>query len=155
MLIIYKLQHKESENCYIGSTMNLNLRMRRHKENLKAKDKCHFKLYQFINENGGWDNFNYDIMASIDDINLLNIEKKEVLEQRYIDKYCPTLNDKNAYLTEEQKKEKQKIYNKNYGQHLYKCECGKEFKYKNKSKHLKTMRHRNFVEHKPIIMTFD
>ena len=109
MLIIYKLQHKESENCYIGSTMNLNLRMRRHKENLKAKDKCHFKLYQFINENGGWDNFNYDIMASIDDINLLNIEKKEVLEQRYIDKYCPTLNDKNAYLTEEQKKRNKKF----------------------------------------------
>ena len=73
MLIIYKLQHKESENCYIGSTKNLNLRMRRHKENLKAKDKCHFKLYQFINENGGWDNFDYHIMASIDDINLINV----------------------------------------------------------------------------------
>ena len=155
MLIVYKIQHNESDNFYIGSTKNLNKRIKRHKANIKAKDKCHFKLYQFISENGGWENFNCSILASLDDIDLIDVSKKEVLEQRYIEKYCPTLNDRNAYQSDEQKKENQKIYNKNYGNHLYECECGKSIKWKNKSKHLKTQRHVDFIEQKPIIMTFD
>lgn len=155
MLIIYKITHKESNNEYIGSTKNLNMRMRRHKENLKANDKCHFKLYKFINENGGWDNFDYCILASIDDISLLDMEKKEVLEQKYIDKHCPSLNEKRAYLSKEQKKEIQKQYNQNYGHNIMTCECGKSFKFRNKAKHYKTQRHRDFFHKKPIILTFE
>ncbi len=160
MLIVYKIKHNESANEYIGSTKNLNLRMIRHRANLTAKDKCHFRLYKFINENGGWDNFTISILACLDELQFLDIGKKEILEQKYIDKYHPTLNEKNAYQTTEQRLEKCRLYNKSYGNHLYNCECGREFKYKNKAKHYRTKRHREYItnkciQRKHIIITFE
>lgn len=155
MLIVYKIKHIESDNCYIGSTKNLNLRIQRHRANLKAKDKKHFKLYTFINENGGFENFDISILASIDNVDIDDICKKEQLEQKYIDKIQPTLNNRNAYLTKERKTELVKEYNKNYGNQIITCVCGSLFKHKNKSKHIKTIRHKDFICNKPIILTFE
>jgi len=154
MLIVYKISHKESDNSYIGSTKNLNARIQKHHDNMRAKDKCHFKLYQFIKENGNWENFEFSILANID-IEIGDICKKEVLEQRYIDKYLPTLNQKRAYLSDEQRREIKRQYNLTYGLHEVECVCGSKYKFKNSSKHRKTLRHIDFCKKQPIILKFE
>jgi len=58
--VIYKLVHKndqDNENIYIGSTTNFRGRKVKHREKYydkKAKE-YNYKVYQFIRENGGWD----------------------------------------------------------------------------------------------------
>jgi len=58
--VIYKLVHKndqDNENIYVGSTTNFRLRKSKHKNSCndeKAKE-YNRSLYQFIRENGGWD----------------------------------------------------------------------------------------------------
>ena len=152
MLTVYKIQdNQNSENFYIGSTKNLNMRIKKHKQNMNCVAKSHFKLYRYVKEHGGWDNFDISILAMIDDIDIGDLCSKEQLEQRYIDKYKPLLNERNAYLTPEQKRDAHKIYNKNYGNHDFHCQCGKVLKWKNKSKHFHTQRHKDFLSKQTVI----
>ena len=60
--IIYKLVHKDDlddENIYIGSTTNFKQRKNHHRHSCNyVNNKDHnAKKYQFIRENGGWDNW--------------------------------------------------------------------------------------------------
>ena len=151
MLIIYQIKHKHTNNSYIGSTANLNNRIIRHKANCKSKYKNHFKLYQFINNNGGIEEFDITILSHID----FDICKKELLEQKYIDRLNPSLNERRAYQTIEQRKEFQKQYHRQYGNDLIECGCGSVLKSKHKYRHRKTKRHMDFLKKKEIIMTFD
>ena len=85
------------------------------------------KIYEFIRENGDWENFNVEIVEYYP---CKNEKELKVREQYYIKKYEPTLNCHNAHRTQEEikerKKETSKIWNKS--------EKGKELKKKNKRK---------------------
>ena len=54
--MIYKLCCKNTDikEIYIGSTTNFKRRKYNHKSNYLKKNK--FKVYEFINENEGWEN---------------------------------------------------------------------------------------------------
>jgi Rieske Fe-S protein len=60
--IIYKLCHQndlDNENIYVGSTTNFRVRKNKHKNNCnneRAKD-YYYPVYQFIRDNGNWDNW--------------------------------------------------------------------------------------------------
>ena len=59
-ITFYKIYCKEDPNqFYIGSTKNFSGRKSHHKKNVKNRSgKLYWcKLYQFIREKGGWDNF--------------------------------------------------------------------------------------------------
>jgi len=60
--IIYKIVHKtnpEDYDVYVGHTTNIQSRKRQHKHNCNNPNSrdYNFKIYQYIRENGGWDNF--------------------------------------------------------------------------------------------------
>ena len=110
---IYRISHKldyDNNNVYIGSTTNLHRRKIQHKSTcISENDKAyHYKLYEYIRENGGWENFQFIILRVCEDAN-----KKELikLEQSFIDVYEPTLNTKSASHTKDEwyKKNKERI----------------------------------------------
>ena len=78
-------------DLYIGSTAKFTARKSHHKKSTfnKRSKAYHRKLYRFIRENGGWDNF------KIEPIETLYVETRGeglLREQYYIDLYKPTLN---------------------------------------------------------------
>ena len=67
--VIYMIKKKDdddNENVYVGSTNDIKQRKRAHKKicnnpNLKGYN---MKVYQYIRENGGWDNFVMDVILA-------------------------------------------------------------------------------------------
>ena len=118
--IIYKLCHcndLENENIYIGSTSNFRTRKRRHKLRTTNKDTHGYNVfvYQFIRDNGGWDEWQ---MIPIEVFPCNDKKELEVRERYHIEllksklnKNIPTRNDKEY---REDNKEKNKEYSKEY-----------------------------------------
>lgn len=113
--IIYKILCKDEliKDCYIGSTFNFDVRYNEHKSvcNNENSHCYNLKVYQFIRNNGGFDNFKFEILLSFDcDRRTREIEIKE---QEYLDEFKPSLNSCKAYQTEEGKKEYKKEHYEN------------------------------------------
>ena len=89
---IYRIQdNNDPEQFYIGSTLNLSRRKSHHKKNVRNKvGKLYWtKLYKYIRDNGGWDNFTF---TKIDEVDILLLSEGTEYEQSIIDKLNPTLN---------------------------------------------------------------
>jgi len=89
---IYRIEclNPEIKDFYIGSTVDLKERIGTHKFDCKNSN---LKIYTFIRENGGWDNWKFDIEL------LTTGYDKEIrreMEQNYIDCLKPSLNSRNA-----------------------------------------------------------
>ena len=177
MACVYIIRHKESDNSYIGSTTDFDKRVIKHKSDYKNIKGHGFqrKVYEFIRDNGGWDNF--------DMVKICDCEKEEryIKEQEHMDKMKPTLNDMRAYgvnkfMAANQKKNhynknkkemlersinwrnenrdkyleiRRKSYQKNKHKYHTKilCECGREITIANKPRHLKSTIHRHSLPH--------
>ena len=93
---IYKItDNNNAEQFYIGSTKCFSRRKSHHKKNVtnKVGKRYWTKLYVYIRNNGGWDNF------TMEAIQITEYEtKKEALneEQKFIDNLKPSLNSVNA-----------------------------------------------------------
>jgi hypothetical protein len=92
---IIRCKDKSISDCYIGSTADMKHRTDKHKrccsnENYKGYD---YKVYKYIRDNGGWDNFEVVEICKCD--NLLETE------QYYIDFLKPSLNSRNAIMDED------------------------------------------------------
>ena len=111
MSCVYIIRHKNSNDCYIGSTKQFDTRIRQHISNIDdEKRNCYnYKLYTFIRENGGWDNF--------DMVKVCDCEEDEriKMEQHHIDFIKPSLNCKNAFGEDiEKRNEYAREYSRNY-----------------------------------------
>lgn len=107
---IYMLRHKddvELQNIYIGSTTNFRCRKNDHKMIcINQNHRSHYEnKYQFIRDNGGWDNWK---MIWIEDYPCKS--KKELLkrEDEVMLQYQNKLNQLRACLTDEEKQQQQK-----------------------------------------------
>ena len=92
--VIYKLVHKndqDNENIYIGSTTNFRGRKYEHRNNcLNEKIKKHnFKIYQFIRENGGWDEWE---MIAVENYPCESKRELEIRERFHIETLKAKLN---------------------------------------------------------------
>ena len=92
MAWIYIIRHKRSDNCYIGSTNDFEKRKSSHMSIYKNEisRKYNIKLYTFIRENGGWDNFDMVKICECDK------DERVKIEQHHMDFMKPYLNCKNA-----------------------------------------------------------
>jgi len=93
---IYKITDKEDANeYYIGSTINISTRKSHHKKSTtnRVSKKYWCKIYQYIRANGGWDNFEFEVLESGQYIDRKEIKQKE---QEWINKLNPTLNSVRA-----------------------------------------------------------
>ena len=126
--VIYKLCHcndLENESIYVGSTTNFRTRKNRHKNRCNnIKDKSYnFTVYQFIRDNGGWDEWQ---MIPIEVFPCNDKKELEARERYHIELLKSKLNKKIPGRTKKEynednkehlkkiKKEYQEGYYKNY-----------------------------------------
>lgn len=123
---VYKIYNKNDETMfYIGScSIPFKIRIQMHKS---ASKKSPFKLYKYIRDNEGFENF---ICKVIENIEVENIKELRQKEQDFIILLNPTLNsniassnigidqriDKKLYNKLYQQSEKYKSYKKEYQQ---------------------------------------
>ncbi len=142
---VYKLYCDGVDGFYIGSSFDMKDRKRCHKSNCnnpKSKD-YDLKVYQYIRANGGFDNWKFEILetAIFENKNALRIR-----EQHYKNLLIPSLNDRDAYITEEEKQEKQRNYNKNHFLQKINCACGGKTDKSNKARHEKSPKHQKYLQ---------
>ena len=91
---VYNIQCKDKsiKEIYIGSCKNYRRRFITHKNTCKTSN---YKVYQFIRENGGWENWNMIVEVNTDE---LTKDERLELEQIYLDLLEPELNVKQAYI---------------------------------------------------------
>jgi len=113
--IIYLIKHKtdNTKKVYVGSTINLKKRIRRHRQdcNNEKNKEYNYKLYQYIRENGGF--YMYEII--ILECYVCNF-KYELYDREddYIKIYDNNLNQLRAYLTRREYKKKISEKSKKY-----------------------------------------
>ena len=118
---VYSFQCKDKSitDLYIGSTKNYMLRKIAHKYdccNINSKE-YNRKVYKFIREKGGWDNWEMIVEVKTDD---LNKEQLLELEQIYLCLLKPELNCYNSIGKDKNRRKKYIKIKEN-------CpECGKE-----------------------------
>ena len=143
MNTIYKIYCLDSDikDFYIGSSKKFKKRKMSHKFNCNNENRKSYniKLYKFIRANGGYNNFDYEILLETIEDNI------KILEQEYIKELKPALNcrsacgfDSKEYRKQYKLKNKQKIREKD---RLYRLknkekqkEKIKEYYQKNKEK---------------------
>jgi len=106
--IIYKICCKDTNitDCYIGSTTNFTNRKNRHKSNCNSNSKKgNLKVYRFIREYGGWDNWDMILIEIYPCTDKLELLKRE---REFFEFFNSTLNTLIPSRTE---RESSKIYN--------------------------------------------
>ena len=98
MKCVYKLKCRDTNitEFYIGSSVDFNTRKSEHKShsnNLNRKEYC-YPLYMFINVNGGFDNWEFEV---IKEFKFITKKELTINEQYYKDKLNPHLNSCNAF----------------------------------------------------------
>lgn len=153
---IYVIDCFDTEDFYIGSTVNFNNRKSQHKSNCsnEKSDTYNLKVYKKIREYGGWENW---AMFPIEEE--IPVEQLKEREQFYIDTLEPSMNNyaskpSKYQLNEKQKQRhfkfreinKDKINEKNREKIL--CECGIVYNYGNRARHMKSEKHMRIMENK-------
>jgi hypothetical protein len=103
--IIYEIFNESLNFRYIGSTGNFSSRKATHKANCKKQLKV--KLYETINENGGWANF---IMRPIEEFVCESKLEARIRERYLCEMYNPNLNMRKSYVSGE---ERESYYDEN------------------------------------------
>jgi len=91
--IIYQItcNNPQITDTYIGSTTDFKKRINTHKSNCNNENSKDYnlKVYQYIRENGNWDNFTFNIL---EEYSCENKKQLESQERYYIELLKPTLN---------------------------------------------------------------
>ena len=160
--IVYKLRCKDDnvKEFYIGSSMNIKDRMIKHKSSCdNPKDKAYnYKVYIFIRANGGYQNWNYDILEECevedkDDL-VFNYERKYILELdpqlnmiivgRTIKEWCKENKEKVVGYTKKYREKNKEIINEKQRE-KFNCECGGKYIRVHKLRHEKSKKHIAFI----------
>ena len=127
--IIYKIRCEDENitDIYVGSTTNFIKRKNIHKiicnnENCQGHN---LKIYKTIRESGGWEKWK---MIQVEEYESNNKQQAEEREEYWRKELKAELNMKRAFITDEQHKEYNKNYNKDYR------EKNKEYYQKNAEK---------------------
>ena len=112
--IIYKIVCKDLniKDTYVGSTTDFIQRKYKHKNN---STKHHYKVYQFIRDNGGWDNFE---MIEIEKFLCNDGNEARARERYWYEQLNTTLNTIKPLITEDREE--------------YKKQTDQEYREKNK-----------------------
>jgi hypothetical protein len=155
-IYIYKIYNDDM--AYIGSTVNFKQRMDNHKSSCYNKNKKSYNyfIYQYIRQNGGWDEFEKEIIHTCD---VADETEQRMVEQEWINKNECKMNMCKSYRTEEERKEQGKKDCKKYYEVNKKkikerqnqkttCECGSTYTKRSKTRHERTKKHIQFIESK-------
>ena len=164
---IYEIKHIENESLvYVGHTTNFEKRKGEHKRNCKNENGKAFnlKLYKMLRDNGGWDCFK---MIEVEKYPCKDNREAERREDEVIKELKASMNTYKSFLTEEERKEKEKQYyetNKEYIKEQTKqhyennkeqikenrkrkitCKCGCEVNKNSLKRHKRTKKHTDLI----------
>ena len=156
--IIYKIVCNDSNitDCYVGHTTEFTKRKNNHKSNCNNENsnKYNLNVYEFIRINSGWDNWS---MIEIEKYPC-NDNNESCARERYwletlkanLNMNIPSRTNKeykefNNLLINEQNKQYREI-NKDSINKKYVCECGKSYTNVNKSRHIKSIKHCEWIK---------
>ena len=104
--IIYKLVSNDItiKEFYIGSTVNFTRRKNGHKTrcNNPNEKSYNLKVYQFIRNNGGWQDWDMVLVEKVPCVDKLELRK---IEREFMEKLGSSLNSQSAYRSKEEIKE--------------------------------------------------
>ena len=136
---VYKLKCRDTNitEFYIGSSMNFKQRKRGHNyhcNNVNCRVYCS-PVYMFINVNGGFDNWMFEI---IKEYNLISKKELIIEEQKWIELLQPHLNGQNAKgINKEPIKKRNRIRNKIRNKIKANCpHCGEEMLKRSIKRHI-------------------
>jgi hypothetical protein len=150
--VIYKLVHKDdqdNEMIYIGSTTNFRGRKYGHKNSCCNENKKDYNigLYQYIRENGEWDEWE---MVTIETYPCESKRDLEIRERYWIEKFKSKLNKRiptrNKKEYREDNKEQLSEKHKNYYEENKEQICEKSRKYHNENKEQLSEKHKKYYE---------
>jgi hypothetical protein len=125
---------------YVGSTTDFVKRKYQHKTTCNRKytgkknDSRNLKIYVFIRNNGGWDNFS---MIEIETFPCQSSNEATARERYWYEQLnCSNMNMVRPMITQEEKD--------NYGKQVYICECGKTLTESRKKYHSTTANHLSY-----------
>lgn len=141
--LIYMIECKDPsiKQFYVGSTMRtFNERRNEHKYTSFFKKN---KLYDFINNNGKWGNWNLTVIEYID----VKYEYEiRIFEQLWIETLEPQLNYNRAYRTEFEHKLQLNKFSLINNKKVVKCSnCNKKYTKGNKTVHLNSKYCKNYT----------
>jgi hypothetical protein len=136
---------------YIGSTADYEKRCKSHWsdcENINSPN-YRYRVYNYIRNNGGFGNFTINV---IEHYPCANKTEMRIREQYYINTLKPTLNERRAYINDEDYKQYQNQYSKNnntklkeYANKVTQCSnCDKTYNRSGKTKHMRTKYCKNY-----------
>ena len=147
MACIYKVSCKDITitESYIGKTQNVIKRWTEHKSSSKGKNLRQPRLYDFINKNGGIDNWDFQILEAFE----WEYEVARKKERFWYEKIQPKLNDKHPGLSKKESAHLSYLRNseaRDLQRHEHRvekiiCECGMSISRQSRSEHLKRGRH--------------
>jgi hypothetical protein len=108
-----KIDDPSFTDCYVGHTINIIERRYKHKVDCHNPNKktYNYKIYKTIRENGGWEN--WKMLVIHQQICKDDIEARQI-EQKFIEELNSTMNTVKAYISKEEKLEKNKEYHKEF-----------------------------------------
>jgi hypothetical protein len=163
---IYKIYCKDEnvKDCYVGSTKDFNRRKAVHKFDSKKKD---LKLYKFMFDNGGFNNFNIEIIETL----ICENKNEALIRERFwieelkasLNKCIPSRTKKeyreywiNSFDYSNHRKNSDKIYRENNKDKLNQeasekclCICGNYYTKRHKARHEKSKKHQDYLSPLP------
>lgn len=142
---IYRIYNDTA--TYIGKTINYRTRMTGHKSNCtNPNSKAHnLSVYKYIRENGGWHNFDSEILAEQE----CSRRDSAQLEGDWLNFYNNDTLTLNKQKPGRSHNDSQKAYyraNIDKINEKHRCDCGGRYTMTNKSVHLKSKKHRKWQE---------
>lgn len=133
--LIYQITCKDQtiKEIYIGSTTQFYSRRRSHKNKCKTGNS---KLYKFIRDNHGWDNFN---MHRVEYFRCNTRKELEAREGEMVSIHNATLNKKKPGRSIQQ----YRLDTKHIRNKKCMCVCGLEYTTQHRASHFNTTRHEN------------
>ena len=143
-------------DCYNGSTCSLKDRKGEHKKSCIYLDskQYNYKVYQFIRENGGWDNW---VFIQLEESPCKSKQELLARERHWFDLLMPTLISKSPMTTPEERKKQKNEYNATHTEERKKydanrkevtCECGCVSIDSHLPRHQRTQKHLNLMAQK-------
>jgi hypothetical protein len=155
--LIYKICCRDPTitDIYVGHTTNKTERKRLHRNkcnNQNFKD-CNIYVYQFIRNNGGWDNWD---MLVIEEYPCENMYEACLRERHWLETLHATLNTNIPSRTYQQWTDDNKEHLKDYKAKWYEdnrkernekieCECGGKYTKQHKLRHFKSQKHLKYL----------
>jgi group I intron endonuclease len=138
---IYKIICKDEniKDCYIGSTKNFHRRKLEHKNSYNTiNQNSNCNVYKFIRDNGGWDNFIFDIVETL----ICENKNDALIRERYwVENLDAKINSKSPY----------KRYDENHSKTWrlktgkITCDCGLILSKTNLLRHTKSKKHQDYL----------